>query len=116
MHSFWSGPRYPGDPAGPWPEACLGTDAFHTPRPLFGGLREAFLAEGLTVAENLPFAGCYVPLPRYGKDPRVAGIMVELRRDLCCDEATGEPSAGLGALRTAFRRAYVAGLAGWWDG
>lgn len=70
---------------GPRPEVCLGTDAFHTPRGLEKAARSAF--SSFLIDVNTPFAGCYVPLAHYGRDDRVQGLMVELRRDLYMDES-----------------------------
>ena len=38
------------------------------------------------------FIGTYVPLEQYGTDQRVHSVMIEIRRDLYMDEATGEPN------------------------
>ncbi len=48
---------------------------------------------GLSVGRNTPFSGSYVPL-RYLGDPRVASLMVEVRRDGYMDETTGERRDG----------------------
>jgi N-formylglutamate deformylase len=65
---------------GPRPIVCLGTDPFHTPRPLVEAARRAFAACG-TVALDTPFAGCYVPLRHFRREPAVTALMVEVRRD-----------------------------------
>ena len=73
--------RLPYERGGPErPEICLGTDADHTPAWLVDAAHSAFA--DYERAENTPFAGCYVPLKHYGHDPRVSGIMIEIRRDL----------------------------------
>ncbi|RST15065.1 N-formylglutamate amidohydrolase [Streptomyces sp. WAC05374] len=85
---------------GPRPPVCLGTDAFHTPAPLLDAARRAFEDFGGTEL-NTPFAGTYVPLRYYGKDPRVSALMVEIRRDLYLD-GRGEPvQRGVDALSGA---------------
>ncbi|MFG3506676.1 N-formylglutamate amidohydrolase [Streptomyces sp. NPDC047821] len=85
---------------GPRPPVCLGTDAFHTPAPLLDAARRAFADFGGTEL-NTPFAGTYVPLRYYGKDPRVSALMVEIRRDLYLD-GRGEPvQRGIDALSGA---------------
>jgi N-formylglutamate deformylase len=66
---------------GPRPAICLGTDAFHTPAWLVGAAREAFAPLG-DVALDTPFPGTYVPLAHFRTDPRVASLMLELRRDV----------------------------------
>jgi N-formylglutamate deformylase len=73
------------------PAICVGTDTTHTPGWLVMAAREAFAACG-DVAENTPFAGCYIPLSHYTVDSRVSGVMVEIRRDLY----VGEPDAPVG--------------------
>jgi N-formylglutamate amidohydrolase len=66
------------------PAMCIGTDIFHTPRWLaelfekeFGQLGDYF--------ENEPYAGTYVPLRHYNKEPRVSSIMMETRADTFLD-------------------------------
>ncbi|MHB1018104.1 MAG: N-formylglutamate amidohydrolase [Coriobacteriia bacterium] len=78
------------------PDICIGTDTFHTPQALADALKQAFRAEGLMVHRDSPFAGTLVPLEFLGKDPRVMSVMIEVRRDLYCDEATGERNEGFG--------------------
>jgi len=72
------------------PEICIGTDHFHTPDNLTHQMVEAFKNFG-RVGVNEPFIGTYVPLEQYGIDQRVKSVMIEIRRDLYMDEATGEP-------------------------
>ncbi|WP_241518859.1 N-formylglutamate amidohydrolase [Streptomyces sp. CB03238] len=85
---------------GPRPPICLGTDAFHTPAPLLDAARRAFAGFGGTGLDT-PFAGTYVPLRYYGKEPRVGALMVEIRRDLYMSER-GEPlGQGLETLAVA---------------
>lgn len=84
---------------GPRPPVCLGTDAAHTPPWLIAAAERAFGGFGGT-APDTPFAGTYIPLAYYG-DPRVTGLMIEIRRDLYMPEPGGEPHDGLDALATA---------------
>ncbi|MDZ4179131.1 MAG: N-formylglutamate amidohydrolase [Coriobacteriia bacterium] len=86
------------------PDVCLGTDAFHTPTVLVESLQHAFRAEGFTVHRNSPFAGTLTPLDYMGKDPRVMSVMIEVRRDLYCDEATGERTAEFARMRALLER------------
>lgn len=69
---------------GPRPAVCLGPDAFHTPPALAGAARAAFepVVGAEDVGQDSPFSGCYVPLEQYNVNPDVAGLMLELRRDL----------------------------------
>ncbi|MEU8763686.1 N-formylglutamate amidohydrolase [Streptomyces sp. NPDC048659] len=85
---------------GPRPPVCLGTDAFHTPPALLAAAREAFAGIG-EVGTDTPFAGTYVPLAHYGRDPRVTALMVEIRRDRYMTEPGGPPNEGVRALGAA---------------
>ena len=67
------------------PAMCIGTDPVHTPNWLVEIFREEFGAIG-DWFENQPYAGTYVPLPFYQKEPRVASIMMETRADTFLDE------------------------------
>ena len=49
----------------------------------------AFSARFDSVEVNRPFSGTLVPARYLGMDPRVQSLMVEVRRDLFMDEATG---------------------------
>lgn len=88
-HSFPSRPLPYEDSARRRPEICLGTDPFHTPPALAAAARTAFKAEGFETAFDEPFAGALVPEASYGRDARVVALMIELRRDLYMDEASG---------------------------
>ncbi|MDG4828698.1 N-formylglutamate amidohydrolase [Solwaraspora sp. WMMD1047] len=80
VHSYPAG-RLPYEIGGDRrPPVCLGTDPVHTPAWLLAAARQAFAGCG-EVAENTPFAGCYVPLRHYGRDRSVTAIMIEMRRD-----------------------------------
>jgi N-formylglutamate amidohydrolase len=110
-HSFASVPL-PSEPdqSPGRPDICIGTDPFHTPAALAQALESAFRAEGLTVARDRPFAGTLVPLAFLGVESGVQSVMIEVRRGLYCDEATGERSARFDATRDAVERAVRAGL------
>lgn len=62
------------------PAVCIGTDPFHTSTELTQLAVDSFGKLGST-ALNEPFAGTYVPLFAYGKDPRVQSVMLEIRKD-----------------------------------
>jgi len=83
----------------PRPAVCLGTDAFHTPDALLAQARAAFGVLG-DIALDTPFAGTYVPLRHYGKDPRVHALMIELRRDVYLAEPV-TPAPGLAKAAAA---------------
>jgi N-formylglutamate deformylase len=81
------------------PDICLGTDEFHTPQNLVEGFCEFFESRGFSVRINDPFPGCLMPMKFYQKDERVQAIMIELRRDLYMNEATGEKTAAYAKLK-----------------
>ncbi|WP_344316735.1 N-formylglutamate amidohydrolase, partial [Actinoplanes couchii] len=82
---------------GPRPPVCLGTDGFHTPPELIAAARAAFPGSAL----DTPFAGCYVPLDHYHRDPAVRALMIEIRRDQYMTEPGGPPTAGLATISRA---------------
>ncbi|MFF4584947.1 N-formylglutamate amidohydrolase [Streptomyces sp. NPDC001388] len=101
VHSYPSEPLpYELHGAGPRPPVCLGTDSFHTPPELLAAAREAFANVGETGLDS-PFAGTYVPLEYYGREPRVSALMVEIRRDTYMSEPGGPAGAGLPRLASA---------------
>lgn len=85
---------------GPRPPVCLGTDSFHTPPELLTVARETFAACGETGLDS-PFSGTYVPLEFYGTEPRVAALMIEIRRDTYMTEPGGPVGSGLTRLAEA---------------
>ena len=59
------------------------------------------------VVVNEPFAGSYIPLRHFGRDNRVASVMVELRRDTyLSDDDSLDP---LGASRITAALAVILG-------
>jgi N-formylglutamate amidohydrolase len=85
---------------GPRPPICLGRDAFHTPDALLAHAERAFARFGGTGIDS-PFAGTYVPLRHYGRDPRVTALMIEIRRDLYMTEPGGPHGPGVDTLGEA---------------
>jgi N-formylglutamate amidohydrolase len=81
------------------PEICIGTDSFHTPLGLRDIAVESFRNVGFSVDVDLPFAGALTPLKHYGKDQRVKALMIEVRRDLYMDEATGARNSKFRGVR-----------------
>jgi N-formylglutamate deformylase len=71
-------------------------------------LAAAFRAEGFTVAFDRPYAGSMVPSAFHGRDRRVRSAMIEVRRGLYLDEATGERSPAYAGLRAGLEQAIVA--------
>jgi N-formylglutamate amidohydrolase len=95
------------------PDVCLGTDPFHTPVPLVTALAAGLRREGFRVAVDRPFSGALVPLRWYRADPRVAAVMLEVRRGCYMDEATGVPLPALDAVVAGLRRAVTAAVDAW---
>jgi N-formylglutamate amidohydrolase len=94
------------------PAVCLGVDQVHTPPWL---RRRAWIRMfemidqwpdevARRVAFDRPFAGTMVPSPFRG-DTRIHSIMIELRRDLYMDEATGGRLAGFAGCAAAVQAA-----------
>jgi N-formylglutamate amidohydrolase len=81
---------YEDEDHAPRPEICLGTDPFHTPPWLLDRARHAISAVAWELAVNRPFSGSIVPKEYFRADRRVWSIMIEVRRDLYMDEASGE--------------------------
>ncbi|MDJ0344303.1 N-formylglutamate amidohydrolase [Streptomyces sp. H10-C2] len=86
--------------AGARPAICLGTDDHHTPPWLLDAARRAFADCG-EIGLNTPFAGCYVPLKHYDRNPDVSALMIEIRRDVYMTEPGGAPTDGLPAVARA---------------
>ena len=104
-HSYPSTPLpYELDQDSDRPDICLGTHLFHTPSGLIEIAQRAVAAEGLTCGVNKPFDGCLVPSRYYEQDQRVSGLMIELKRSLYMDEATGKPSDQYEDCRKAVAR------------
>jgi len=96
------------------PEIGLGTDPRHTPPALLELAEGFFRARGFVVAVDEPYAGAFVPTGFFGVEPRIRALMVEVRRDLYMDEATGAKHAGFAAVQAAladFRAALAASAA-----
>lgn len=87
------------------PQVCLGTDPDHTPLWLEVAAYDAFAERFGSVVVNKPFAGALVPLRFYRRDTRVRSLMVEVRRDLYMDEATGEKLPGFEDVAARLREA-----------
>ncbi len=92
------------------PDICLGTDPRHTPAALAWALETAFVAEGFVVGRNVPYAGTFVPSGYYGTDTRVHSVMIEVRRGLYMDEASGARQPAFAEVGDAITRAVAAAL------
>lgn len=91
IHSFPSVPlQYEPDQGMDRPDICVGTDDFHTPGALVQAVEDYFSRRDIRTAQNRPYAGTFVPNEFYGKNKRLASIMIEINRALYMDETTGE--------------------------
>ena len=93
-HSYPTGSLPTQRPDAPQPEIGLGTDAFHTPPALRELARSYFADHRLEVGVDEPFNGSFVPTRFWRHEPRVHSLMVEVRRDLYMEQATGSKIAG----------------------
>ncbi len=89
-HSFPSRPLpCDMDQMYPRPDFCIGTDPFHTSAELLNKALAAIREQGYSVMVDRPYSGTIVPIEEYRKNKAVSSIMIEVRRDLYMDEATG---------------------------
>lgn len=93
------------------PEIGIGSQPGHTSSMLRQWVESFFHGHGFVVGVDVPFSGAIVPNRFFGHDFRVQSVMIEVRRDLYMDEATGERHDGfvriqalLKALRTELGR------------
>ena len=98
-HSFPTGPLPTQADFSAPPEIGIGTEGAHT-SPGLRALAEGFFrAQGFVVGVDVPFSGAMVPNRHHGKDFTVQSLMIEVRRELYMDEATGEPHAGFARIQ-----------------
>lgn len=105
-HSFPTGPLPTQVSFGVSPEIGVGTQPGHTPPELRDLVVGFFRERGHEVGVDVPFSGAMVPNACFGREPRLWSVMIEVRRDLYMDEATGRPHggfAGTQALLTELR-------------
>ena len=65
-----------------FPDICIGTDEFHTPKFLIDIFVDKFKSLGYSVEINKPFSGTMIPQDNYMKNPNVQGIMIEINKRL----------------------------------
>jgi len=107
-HSYPTGPLPTQVSAGPSPEIGVGTQPGHTPPALRDVVVDFFRARGYEVGVDVPFSGAMVPDACFGREPRLWSVMIEVRRDLYMDEATGAPHAGFGRAQAVLTELRVA--------
>jgi len=103
-HSFPEKPLpYETDQNPDRPDICIGTDAFHTTEYLASEVGRIFEQAGFSLAFNRPFGGSIVPVKHYRITPAVKSIMIEVKRKLYMDEATGDKLSGFENFRVRFQ-------------
>jgi N-formylglutamate amidohydrolase len=107
-HSYPTGPLPTQVSAGPSPEIGVGTQPAHTPPELRDVVVDFFRGRGYEVGVDVPFSGAMVPDACFGRDPRLWSVMIEVRRDLYMDEATGAPHAGFARTQAVLTELRVA--------
>lgn len=73
-------------------------------------LKQVAEAEGWRVGVNTPFAGSYVPVAYFEKDPRVVSVMLELNRSRYLTEDTSEPGRGFASAQALVAKLAELGL------
>lgn len=86
------------------PDFCLGTDTLHTPAWLVDSALAEIARQDSSVEVNRPYAGVLVPEAFYGKDRRVAALMIEVNRNLYMDKQNGEKTKDFGVVRARVGR------------
>ncbi len=87
-HSFSATPLpYETNKTDNRPDICIGTDHFHTPKPMAERLVMFFLQRGYSVEVNTPFSGTMVPLSYYHTNTNVISVMIEVNRGLYLDDS-----------------------------
>jgi N-formylglutamate deformylase len=99
VHSFSSTPLpHEPDQTPRRPEVCIGFDPFHSPFRDDADIRGACGKTRFSADINRPFSGSIVPRRHWNTDVRVRSFMIEVRRDLYLDEATGIKRANFSSV------------------
>ena len=88
-HSFPTIPLHYEDPNSNRPDICFGHDPFHAPSESISALENICRTRDYIFSHNEPFAGSYVPIKYFQKEPRVKSLMIEIRRGMYMDESSG---------------------------
>ena len=113
-HSYPTGPLHTHLGTTLTPEIGLGTAGKHTSQEFRDFASGFFRQQGYAVAFDVPFSGAIVPHAFMGQDFRVQSLMVEVRRDLYMNQATGQKHDGfqrVQATLTEFHQKLVAWIA-----
>ena len=91
------------------PDLCIGTDPRYTPPRLTEIIRHCFTEAGLSIRENYPYSGCYVPESVFsgasGCD--FTGIMLEFNRRAYCDNQDNVLPDRIEILKSVIRKIMV---------
>ena len=91
------------------PDLCIGTDPRYTPPRLTEIIRQRFAEAGLSIRENYPYSGCYVPESVFsgasGCD--FTGIMLEFNRRAYCDNQDNVLPDRIEMLKAVIRKVMV---------
>lgn len=79
-HSFGDNVSYTGWDKILYPDICIGVDSYHTDENMCSHIMKIFEMCGFSVAYNIPFGGCLIPVENYQKDYNVRGIMIEINK------------------------------------
>ena len=91
-HSFPSKPLPYEDASLERPDICLGYEKYHAPHNITETSKVISKEFSWHVADNLPFAGSYVPLKYYQSEPRIESLMIEINRSKYMYEGDGRKS------------------------
>lgn len=98
VHSFSSMPLpHEPDQTVPRPEVCIGFDRFHSPFREAEEIRRICEAKQFSAGSIDPSGGASCLQRYWSADARVRSFMLEIRRDLYMDEATGNKRADFSA-------------------
>ena len=81
------------------PDVCIGTDPNHTPEDLAEVMIACVRDAGLHVRVNTPYKGTITPIKYYGRDRRIASVMIELNRKLYMNEKNMTKTENFAAAR-----------------
>lgn len=81
------------------PDICIGTDDFHTPGKLMHFSEQFFAGCGYSIAFNHPYSGSITPLTMYRRESRLLSVMIEMKRSIYMDEATGAKNTEFDKLK-----------------
>jgi len=103
-HSFNSSMIVKFDNLFSLPDFDIGTDPYHSPKPLAKALAAKVRELGYKPRFNSPFAGSMTPMKYYKNNKNVMSIMIETNRKLYMDETNGEKSGDFDKTKETCRR------------